>query len=433
MASTLSSDALIRMEAEYAAHNYHPLPMVFQKAQGVYVWDPEGNKYIDFLSAYSAVNQGHSHPKIIKALTDQASTLCLSSRAFYNNMLPQYAKFITEYFGFDMVLPTNTGAEAVETAIKMSRKWGYSKKGIPQDEAIVLACEGNFHGRTIGVVSMSTDPEARKQFGPFVPLVTSKCPKTGKPIRYNNIQDIEDVFSVHGDKMAAFLVEPIQGEAGIIVPDDAFLLRAYELCKKHNVLFIADEIQTGIGRTGKLLAIDHVGIKPDIVTLGKALSGGVYPVSAVLARKDIMLCIEPGSHGSTFGGNPIACAVAMAALNVVKEENLVQQSEERGKLLRQLLSGIKHPIIKQVRGRGLLNAVEIDGQLLPGKGAWHLCLLMKKNGLLAKPTHDTIIRLAPPLCITEEQVREAVEIFKRSIEELETVDVKSIPGMEYEH
>ncbi|KAI8053027.1 pyridoxal phosphate-dependent transferase [Syncephalis plumigaleata] len=434
MASTLSSDALIHMEADYAAHNYHPMPVVFEKAQGVYVWDPEGNKYIDFLSAYSAVNQGHSHPKIIKALTDQASKLCLSSRAFYNNMLPQYAKFVTEYFGFDMLLPTNTGAEAVETAIKMARKWGYSKKGIPQDQAIVLACQGNFHGRTIGVVSMSNDPEARKEFGPFVPLVTSNSPSTGKPIRFNNIPDIEEAFASHGDNMAAFLVEPIQGEAGIVVPDDAFLLRAYELCKKHNVLFIADEIQTGIARTGKLLAINHVGIKPDIVTLGKALSGGVYPVSAVLSSKEVMLCIEPGSHGSTFGGNPIACAVAMAALTVVKEENLAHNSEERGKQLRQLLNDIKHPLIKEVRGRGLLNAIEIDNHLMPGKGAWHLCLIMKKNGLLAKPTHDTIIRFAPPLCITEEQIRDAVEIIKRSIQELETVtDVKSIPGMEYEH
>ncbi|KAI9599629.1 ornithine aminotransferase [Syncephalis fuscata] len=403
------------------------MPVVFEKAQGVHVWDPEGKNLL-------GVNQGHSHPKIIKALTDQASKLCLSSRAFYNNMLPQYAKFITEYFGFDMMLPTNTGAEAVETAIKMSRKWGYSKKGIPENEAIVIACEGNFHGRTLGVVSMSSDPEARKHFGPFLPLVTSCCPQTGKAIRYNNIPDIEAVFEAHGHKMAAFLAEPIQGEAGIVVPDDAFLRRAYELCQKHNVLFIADEIQTGIGRTGKLLAINHVGIKPDIVTLGKALSGGVYPVSAVLSSKEIMLCIEPGSHGSTFGGNPLACAVGIAALNVIKDEKLTENAAQQGELLRQLLRDIKHPLVKEIRGRGLLNAIVVDEKLMPGKTAWHLCLLMKENGLLAKPTHDTIIRLAPPLCVNEEQIREAVEIFKKSISDLEAVvDVKTIPGMEYEH
>ncbi|CDH55574.1 ornithine aminotransferase [Lichtheimia corymbifera JMRC:FSU:9682] len=417
MAAT--SKEAINLEHEYSAHNYHPLPAVFSKAQGVWVWDPEGRKYMDFLSAYSAVNQGHCHPKIVKALCDQAQVLTLSSRAFYNNVFGSFAKYIHEYFGYDMVLPMNTGAEAVETAIKLARKWGYEKKGIPENEAIVLSAENNFHGRTTGVVSMSTDPESYGGFGPYLPLVGPKA--TGHLIRYNNVDDLKQVLEAHGDKVAAFIVEPIQGEAGIMVPDDGYLKQCQELCKKHNVLFIADEIQTGLGRTGKMLCTQHDNIRPDVVLLGKALSGGVYPVSAVLADKDVMMCIKPGEHGSTYGGNPLGCAVSIAALEVIKEEDLPARAERLGKVFRDALSKIKSPLLQTVRGRGLLNAIVID-ESKSDKTAWEICLLLKSRGLLAKPTHVNIIRLAPPLVITEEELLEGARIIEQALTDI--VDMK---------
>jgi ornithine--oxo-acid transaminase len=422
----LSSRKIIDLEHSHGAHNYHPMPVVFSRAEGIWIWNPEGEKFMDFLSAYSAVNQGHAHPKILKALTDQAAKLSLSSRAFYNDVFGQYAKYVTEYFGFDMVLPMNTGAEAVETAIKLARKWGYMKKNIPEDEAIVLSCSNNFHGRTIGIVSMSTDPSCRKQFGPFLPNVGCVCPVSKRVLNYNSVEDLEAALNAHGKKVAGFLVEPIQGEAGIFVPDEGYLTKCYNLCKKHNVLFIADEIQTGLARTGRMLAVDHENIHPDILILGKALSGGVYPVSAVLANKDIMLCIQPGEHGSTYGGNPLGSAVAMAALQVLKEENLAEKADRHGEIFRSELRKINSPLIQLVRGKGLLNAVIID-ESKSDKTAWHICLLLKKNGLLAKPTHQNIIRLAPPLCITEEELHQAVAIFKKSLEEAMTISVKDIP------
>ncbi|KAI8909177.1 pyridoxal phosphate-dependent transferase, partial [Gorgonomyces haynaldii] len=424
-----TSDDCVALEHQYGAHNYHPLPMVFAKAQGIYVWDPEGRKYMDFLSAYSATNQGHSHPKIIQALVDQSQQLCLSSRAFYNNIFGQYAKYVTEYFGFDMVLPMNTGAEAVETALKLSRKWGYMKKGIPADKAIILSCSSNFHGRTISIVSMSTDPTATTNFGPFVPNIGPICPQTGHRIRYNNVNDLEMALKAHGDNVAAFLVEPIQGEAGIFVPDDGYLAKCYELCKKYNVLFIADEIQTGLGRTGKLLAIEYDNVKPDILILGKALSGGVYPVSAVLANKDIMLCIQPGEHGSTYGGNPLGSAVAIAALEVLKEERMTENAYDLGIKFREQLSKIKSPLLQLVRGRGLLNAIVID-DTKSDKSAWHVCLLLKHYGVLAKPTHDNIIRLAPPLCITEQELMHGAAIIERVLNEIIDMPLSAIPGIE---
>ncbi|RKP38247.1 pyridoxal phosphate-dependent transferase [Dimargaris cristalligena] len=415
---SLTSQDVFSLEDKYGAHNYHPLPVVFSKAKGTKVWDLEGKEYLDFLSAYSAVNQGHCHPKIVQALVDQAQTLALSSRAFYNDKFGLYAKYITEYFKYDMVLPMNTGAEAVETALKLARKWGYLKKNIPVNEAIIFSCSENFHGRTTGVVSMSTDPEARNDFGPYLPNVGPICPATGKAIRYNHAEDLEEALKHSGPKVAAFLVEPIQGEAGIVVPGPGYLKRCYELCKEHNVLFIADEIQTGLARTGTMLAIDQDDVRPDIVLLGKALSGGVYPVSAVLADRDIMLCIKPGEHGSTYGGNPIACAVAIAALEVIKEENLVERARTLGEKLRADLEAIDSPIISTVRGRGLLNAIVIDESHCGGKTAWDLCLLMKDRGLLAKPTHQNIIRLAPPLTISEEELAKGVEIIRSSIADL---------------
>lgn len=414
----LTNKEVMHLEHQYSAHNYHPLPVVFSKAQGIWVWDCEGNKYMDFLSAYSATNQGHSHPKIVKALCDQAQKLCLSSRAFYNDVFGLYAKYVTEYFGFDKVLPMNTGAEAVETAIKLSRKWGYLKKGIPDGEAVVLSCTENFHGRTVGIISMSTDPDARLGFGPYLPNVGPVCPKTGRAIRYNNIEDLEYVLEHNGKNVAAFLVEPIQGEAGIMVPDVGYLKKVSELCKKHNVLMIADEIQTGLARTGKMLCIDHDNVKPDILLLGKALSGGVYPVSAVLASDEVMLVIKPGEHGSTYGGNPLGCAVAMAALEVIKEENLVEKSAVLGEKFRAELSKIQSPALALTRGLGLLNAIVIDESKANGRTAWQLCLLLKKKGLLAKPTHQNIIRLAPPLCITEEELMDGVRIIEESLKEL---------------
>ncbi|KAG0220445.1 ornithine aminotransferase [Mortierella sp. GBAus27b] len=428
---SLTNEEVMHLEHQYSAHNYHPLPAVFSKAQGIWVWDCENNKYMDFLSAYSATNQGHSHPKIVQALCDQAKTLCLSSRAFYNDVFGQYAKYVTEYFGYDKVLPMNTGAEAVETAIKLARKWGYQKKKIPEGQAVVLSCGDNFHGRTVGIISMSTDPDARREFGPYLPNVGPICPKTGRAIRYNNIEDLEYVLEHNGENVAAFLVEPIQGEAGIVVPDEGYLTKVKKLCEKHNVLMIADEIQTGLGRTGKLLCVQHDNVKPDIILLGKALSGGVYPVSAVLANDNVMLCIKPGEHGSTYGGNPLGCAVAMAALEVIKEEKMSENAAVLGEKFRQEVSKIKSPALALTRGRGLLNAIVIDESKSNGRSAWQLCLLLKKNGLLAKPTHQNIIRLAPPLCITEEQLMEGVRIIEKSLTELMTLtdaEAKALEG-----
>ncbi|MDY0053395.1 MAG: ornithine--oxo-acid transaminase [Bacteroidales bacterium] len=399
------TEELIEMEHHYGAHNYHPLPVVLSKGEGAFVWDVEGKRYFDFLSAYSAVNQGHCHPKIVKALCDQAQTLTLTSRAFYNDTLGPYEKYITEYFGYDKVLPMNTGAEADETALKLARRWGYKVKGIPENEAIIICCEGNFHGRTITIISMSSDPDSYGQFGPFTPGFIQ--------IPYNDTKALEEVLEKHGKNVAAFLLEPIQGEAGVFVPDDGYLKKSYDLCKKHNVLFIADEVQTGIARTGKLLAIEHEGVRPDIVILGKALSGGVIPVSAVLADDEIMLTIGPGEHGSTFGGFCLAGKVAMAALEVVKEEKLAEKAEYLGKIFREEMSKVKSDMIELVRGKGLLNAIVIRPK--NGKEAWDVCLKMRDLGVLAKPTHGHIIRFAPPLVITEEQLREAIEIIKKAI------------------
>ncbi|MBO7277807.1 MAG: ornithine--oxo-acid transaminase [Bacteroidales bacterium] len=399
------SEQFIEMEHQYGAHNYHPLPVVLSKGEGAFVWDVEGKRYFDFLSAYSAVNQGHCHPKIVNALCEQAKTLTLTSRAFYNDCLGPYEKYITEYFGYDKVLPMNTGAEADETAMKLARRWGYKVKGIPENEAIIICCEGNFHGRTISIISMSTDPDSYGQFGPFTPGFLK--------IPYNDTVALEQALEKCGDKVAGFLVEPIQGEAGVYVPNEGYLKTCYELCKKHNVLFIADEVQTGIARTGKMLACDHEGIRPDILILGKALSGGVIPVSAVLADDEIMLTIKPGEHGSTFGGFCLAGKVAMAALQVVKDENLEQKAEELGKIFREEMSKVKSDMIELVRGKGLLNAIVIKPK--NGKEAWDVCLKMKELGVLAKPTHQHIIRFAPPLVITKEQLMEAIELIKQAI------------------
>lgn len=414
-------------------HSYHPLPVVFDRAQGASVWDPEGREYIDFLSAYSAVNQGHCHPKIIAALVAQAQRLTLSSRAFYNSSFGPFAKQITELFGYDMVLPMNTGAEAVETAMKLARKWGYAKKGIQDGKAIVLSVEGNFHGRTLGIVSMSTDPESRTGFGPFLSNVGPGVDDLR--IRYGHAEDLEAVLEKHGKDVAAFLVEPIQGEAGIVVPPTGYLQRVRELCTKHSVLLICDEIQTGLGRTGKMLACQHEDIRPDMVTLGKALSGGVYPVSAVLADKEVMLTIKPGEHGSTYGGNPLGSAVAVAALNVLVDEGLCQRAETLGAKFRADLSALQKsgeaPMLVEVRGRGLLNAIVIDEtKSTKGRSAWQLCLLLKSRGVLCKPTHVNIVRLAPPLVITEEQLTKGFEIIKQALKDLDTLD--AIPGEEGE-
>ncbi|ORZ30814.1 ornithine aminotransferase [Catenaria anguillulae PL171] len=421
----LSSEEVMSLEHEYGAHNYHPLPMVFSRAEGVHVWDPEGRQYMDFLSAYSATNQGHSHPKILQALIDQASTLALSSRAFYNDVFGRYAKYVTEYFGYEMVLPMNTGAEAVETAIKLARKWGYTKKGIPHNQAVVLTAAGNFHGRTMGIISMSTDQDSRRGFGPYLPNVGPVCP-SGAVIEYGNAASLRKALELHGKNVAAILLEPIQGEAGIFVPPEGYLAEVAAMCKEHNVLFICDEIQTGLARTGKMLACEWDGVKPDIVILGKALSGGMYPVSAVLANKDVMLCIRPGEHGSTYGGNPLGCAVAIAALEVIKEENLVERSNELGEHFRAKLRAIKSPLIQLVRGRGLLNAIVIDESVCD-KTAWHICLLLKERGILAKPTHQNIIRLAPPLVITKEQLDEGVRIIESVLTDIPSMKLEDIP------
>lgn len=393
----------IERENKYGAHNYHPLPVVLDRGEGVYVWDTDGKRYFDFLSAYSAVNQGHCHPKIINALINQAKKLTLTSRAFYNSALGEYEEFVTRYFGYDKVLPMNTGAEGDETALKLCRKWAYEKKGIPENEAQIIVCEGNFHGRTITVISMSTDPDSYKGFGPYTPGFIK--------IPYNNISALEK--ALENPNVAGFLVEPIQGEAGVYVPDEGYLKKAYELCRKKNVLFIADEVQTGIGRTGKMLCCDHEGVRPDILILGKALSGGVMPISAVLADDDIMLCIKPGEHGSTFGGNPLAAKVAIAALEVIREEKLPENAARLGEIFRQELKAFHHDMVEIVRGKGLLNAIVIRPK--NGKEAWDVCLALKENGLLAKPTHQHIIRFAPPLVITEEQLREAINIIKKTL------------------
>ncbi len=403
MFDIMTSKELMQLEDKYGAHNYHPLPVVLARGEGAFMWDVEGKKYYDFLSAYSAVNQGHCHPKIVEALYKQAKTLTLTSRAFFNDALGPYEKFMTEYFGYDKILPMNTGAEGDETALKLCRKWGYEKKGIPENQAKIIVCENNFHGRTITVVSMSTDPEARKGFGPYTPGFIT--------IPYNDLNALSE--ALNDPNVAGFLVEPIQGEAGVFVPDDGYLKMAYQMCRDNNVLFIADEVQTGIARTGKLLACDHEGVRPDMLILGKALSGGVYPVSAVLCDDDIMLCIKPGEHGSTFGGNPVAAKVAVAALKVVTDEKLAEKAEYLGKIFREEMSAVDSPMIELVRGKGLLNAIII--RPTNGKEAWDVCIEMAKNGVLAKPTHGDIIRFAPPLVITEEELRAAIEIIKKSI------------------
>lgn len=403
MAEKITSQQAIELEDKYGAHNYHPLPVVLAKGEGAKVWDAEGKEYFDFLSAYSAVNQGHCHPKIIGALKEQAETLTLTSRAFFNDALGPYEKYVTEFFGYDKVLPMNSGAEADETAIKLCRKWAYEKKGIPENKAKIIVAENNFHGRTITIISMSSDPDSYKGYGPYTPGFVT--------VPYNDTEALAK--ELEDPNVAGFLVEPIQGEAGVMVPDEGYLKKAYELCKSKNVLFIADEVQTGIARTGKLLACDHEDVRPDVLILGKAISGGVYPISAVLADDDIMLTIKPGEHGSTFGGNPLAARVATAALEVVKEENLAERAEYLGKIFREEMQKIDHEMIDLVRGKGLLNAVVIKPK--NGFEAWDVCIKMAELGVLAKPTHGDIIRFAPPLIISEEDLREAISRIKKAI------------------
>lgn len=402
----LGSKELMELEDKYGAHNYHPLDVVLSKGEGVHVWDVEGNKYYDFLSAYSAVNQGHCHPKIVGAMMEQAKTLTLTSRAFYNDALGPYEKYVTEFFGFDKVLPMNTGAEAVETAIKLCRKWGYEKKGVAENQAKIVVCENNFHGRTTTIVSFSNDPDANKNFGPFTPGFIR--------IPYDDTAALAEALK--DETVVGFLVEPIQGEAGVFVPSEGFLSEAKSICEKANVLFIADEVQTGIARTGKLLAVDHENVKPDILILGKALSGGAYPVSAVLSNDDIMMVIKPGQHGSTFGGNPIAAKVAVAALEVIKDEQLAENAERLGELFRKEMQRIidSTDLVVKVRGKGLLNAIIVN-DTPDSKTAWNLCLALKENGLLAKPTHGNIIRFAPPLVMTEDQLMDCVGIIEKTI------------------
>ncbi len=399
----MKTNDYLNLELKYGAHNYHPLPVVLSKGEGIYLWDVEGKKYYDFLSAYSAVNQGHCHPKIIKALTDQANQLTLTSRAFHNDILGPYEKFITDFFGYDKVLPMNTGVEGGETANKLARKWGYLKKGIPENEARIIFAKGNFWGRTLAAISSSDDPTSYKGFGPYMPGYDL--------IPYNDLEALEN--ELKDPNVCAFMVEPIQGEAGVIVPNDGYLKGVRNLCDKYNVLFIADEVQTGIGRTGKILACDHEDVKPDLLILGKALSGGVFPVSAVLANDDVMLCIKPGEHGSTFGGNPVACKVAMAALEVIIDEKLSENAEKLGHIFREELKNINSEMITTVRGKGLLNAIVIKPK--NGKNAWDVCLKLKENGLLAKPTHGDIIRFAPPLIINNIQLNDCVDIIRKTI------------------
>ncbi len=410
--NVLSSSELMKMEDKYGAHNYHPLEVVLSKGKGVYVWDVEGKQYFDFLSAYSAVNQGHCHPRIISALKDQAETLTLTSRAFYNDILGRYEKYMSEYFNYDKILPMNTGVEAVETALKLCRKWAYRKKGVAENQAKIIFASGNFHGRTMAVISASVDPSSRKGFGPFMPGY--------EIIEYNNIEEVKKAFQ--DPTVSGFIVEPIQGEAGVVVPDENYLSEVRRLCTENNVLFIADEVQTGIARTGKLLATcgncsctnnceNKPEVKPDILILGKALSGGVFPVSAVLADDEIMLCIQPGEHGSTFGGNPLACKVAMAALDVIKDENLSENANRLGIIFRNRMNGLiaKTDLVTLVRGKGLLNAIVIN-DTPESKTAWNICLALRDNGLLAKPTHGNIIRFAPPLVMTEDELNECCDI-----------------------
>lgn len=400
------TQSFIDREEQYSAHNYHPLPVVINRGEGVFMWDVEGKRYYDFLSGYSAVNQGHCHPKIIKVFIEQAQKLTLTSRAFHSDLLGEYAEYITRYFGYDKVLPMNTGVEAVETALKLARRWAYQVKGVPENKAKIITVEGNFHGRTLNVISFSTDPGARNNFGPFMPGYDV--------IPYNDVKALEK--AIQDPDVAAFLVEPIQGEAGVYVPDEGYLATASEMCKAANVLFIADEIQTGLARTGKMLACDHENVRPDILILGKALSGGTMPVSAVLADDDIMLTIKPGDHGSTYGGNPLACKVAIAALEVLKEEKMMENAAIQGAYFREKLIALNHPSIALVRGKGLLNAIVIKHE--NPDAAWEICLLMKENGLLAKPTHGDKIRFAPPLTITRNQVDECVAIIAKSLSQL---------------
>ena len=406
----LTSKSIIDLEYKYGAHNYHPLPVVLEKGEGVFLWDVEGKKYYDFLSAYSAVNQGHCHPKIISALVNQSNKLTLTSRAFHNNILGQYEKFITEFFGYDKVLPMNTGVEGGETAVKLARKWGYEVKKVADDSAKIIFVEGNFWGRTLGAISSSTDPSSTNGFGPFMPGY--------EIIPYNDIESLKD--SLKDQNVVAFMVEPIQGEAGVVVPDDDYLKKAYDLCKESNVLFIADEVQTGIGRTGKMLCCEHHGFKPDILILGKALSGGVFPVSAILASDEVMLTIKPGEHGSTFGGNPVACEVAMAALNVIRDEKLAENAAKMGVIFREKLQSYINgsKIVEEIRGKGLLNAIIINDEE-NSDIAWNICLKMAQNGLLAKPTHGNIIRFAPPLIINEEQLNNCIDIIISSLKDFE--------------
>jgi len=402
----ISTPQAIELEDQYGAHNYHPLPVVLSEGEGVYVWDPEGNKYYDFLSAYSAVNQGHCHPRIINTLKEQAEKLTLVSRAFHSDQLGAYEKYMHDLFGYDKLLPMNTGAEGVETAIKICRKWSYEKKNLTPEKATIIVAKGNFHGRTTSIISFSNDPVARKNFGPYTPGFVS--------IPYNDLETLEK--ALQEKDVAGFMVEPIQGEAGVVVPDDGYLKKASELCKKYNTLFIADEIQTGIARTGKMLCVDHENVRPDIVILGKALSGGAYPVSAVMADNHIMECIRPGEHGSTYGGNPLACAVAMEALKVVEDEDLAENADRLGKIFREEMNNLveESDLVKLVRGKGLLNAIVINDSE-ESETAWNICLMLKENGLLAKPTHGNIIRFAPPLVMSEEQLRDCISIIKDTI------------------
>lgn len=404
---TANSQSYIDREDKYGAHNYHPLPVVIEKGEGVFVWDVDGKKYYDFLSGYSALNQGHRHPRIMKALADQAEKLTLISRAFHSDQLGLFEEHITNLFGFDKALAMNSGAEAVETAIKVARKWGYEKKGVAENQAKIIVVEENFHGRTVNIVSFSTDPVSRTGFGPFNPGYTV--------IPYNDLEALKE--AVKDENVVAFLVEPIQGEAGVFVPDDGYLKGAFDICKANNVLFIADEIQTGLARTGKMLAVDYEAIHPDILILGKALSGGVLPLSCVLADDEIMLCIKPGEHGSTYGGNPLACAVGIEALKVLVEENMASHAFEMGEYLRAQLEALNSPLISLVRGKGLLNAIVINHP--NPDAAWDVCLIMRDNGLLAKPTHGDKIRFAPPLTITKEQLDECVQIIKKSLEAIQ--------------
>ena len=399
----MDSQHYIHLEHQHSAHNYHPLPVVLSRGEGPYVWDVEGKRYLDFLSGYSAVNQGHCHPRIVQALVEQAGKLTLTSRAFHSDKLGAYAEFITRYFGYDKVLPMNTGVEAVETAIKITRKWGYEVKGIPDGQAKIVVCAGNFHGRTSTVISFSSDPSARTHFGPYMPGFLT--------IPYNDAAALEEALQ---DKtVAGFLVEPIQGEAGVVVPDDGYLSKCKSLCEQHRVLFMADEIQTGLCRTGKLLACDHEHVRPDVLILGKALSGGMLPISAVLTNNEVMDCIHPGEHGSTFGGNPLACVVAMEALSVLRDESLAKRANELGEIFRGEIRALNHPMISIVRGKGLLNAIVINDP--NPEAAWNLCLRMKERGLLAKPTHGDKIRLAPTLVITKEEIGGAIEILRESL------------------